>query len=171
MMNSQRYIMGLFKTEDQVISAVGDLKETEYKFERVNMPFPSHKIMDALNLKKSKVGWFTLVGGIIGFFAGFFLAIYTGLEWKLIVSGKPIIAIVPFIIVGFEATILFAVFGNVIGLLTQTRLPSYRWLNNYDSRCSGEHFGVLASCKTEQLDGLKDFFQKLGGDINVFDPV
>ena len=171
MMNSQRYIMGLFKTEDQVISAVGDLKETEYKFERVNMPFPSHKIMDALNLKKSKVGWFTLVGGIIGFFAGFFLAIYTAWEWKLIVSGKPIIAIVPFIIVGFEATILFAVFGNVIGLLTQTRIPSYRWLNNYDSRCSGEHFGVLASCKTEQLDGLKDFFQELGGDINVFDPV
>ena len=160
MMNSQRYIMGLFKTEDQVISAVGELKETEYKFERVNMPFPSHKIMDALNLKKSKVGWFTLVGGII-----------TALEWKLIVSGKPIVAIIPFIIVGFEATILFAVFGNVIGLLTQTRLPSYRWLNNYDSRCSGEHFGVLASCKTEQLDGLKDFFQKQDGDINVFDPV
>ena len=51
MMNSERHIMGLFSTEDQVISAVRDLKETEYKFERVNIPFPSHKILDALDLK------------------------------------------------------------------------------------------------------------------------
>jgi molybdopterin-containing oxidoreductase family membrane subunit len=171
MMNSERHIMGLFSTEDQVISAVRDLKETEYKFERVNIPFPSHKILDALDLKKSRVGWFTLVGGIIGFCAGLFLAIYTALEWKLVVSGKPIIAIIPFIIVGFEATILFAVFGNVIGLLTQARIPSSRWLKNYDSRCSGEHFGVLASCKTEQLEGLKEFFKHRGGEVNVFEPV
>lgn len=171
MMNSEREVMGLFKTEDQVISAVRDLKETEYKFERVNIPFPSHKIMDALQLKKSKVGWFTLIGGIFGFCAGMSLAIYTALEWSLIVSGKPIIAIVPFIIVGFEATILFAVFGNVIGLLTQTRIPSFRWLKYYDSRCSGEHFGVLASCKTEQLAGLEDFFRNRGGEIKVFESV
>ena len=168
-MNSQRYMMGLFKTEAQVISAVNDLKETEYKFERVNLPFPSHKIMDALDLKKSKVGWFTLVGGIIGFCAGFGLAIYTAVEWNIMVSGKPIFSIIPFIIVGFEATILFAVFGNVIGLLTQTRLPSSRWLKNYDARCSGEHFGVLASCRTDQMDGLRDFFHQMGGEARVFD--
>lgn len=170
MMTSERHIMGLFKTENQVITAVKELKETEYKFKRVNLPFPSHKIMDALDLKKSRVGWFTLVGGITGFFAGMALAIFTALEWKLIVSGKPIISIIPFIIVGFEATILFAVFGNVIGLLTQTRIPSFRWLKNYDPRCSGEHFGILASCKTEQLDGLKEFFQNRGGEIKIFDP-
>ena len=171
MMNSQRYIMGLFKTEDQVISAVKDLKASEYQFERVNIPFPSHKILDALELKKSRVGWFTLMGGLFGFCAGMSLAIYTALEWRLIVSGKPIIAIVPFIIVGFEATILFAVFGNVIGLLTQTRIPSFRWLKYYDARCSGDHFGVLASCKTEHLPDLKDFFQNRGGKIKEFDSV
>ena len=171
MMDSKRRIMGLFKTEDQVISAVNDLKASEYKFERVNIPFPSHKILDALELKKSRVGWFTLMGGIFGFCAGMALAIYTALEWRMIVSGKPIIAIVPFIIVGFEATILFAVFGNVIGLLTQTRIPSFRWLKYYDARCSGEQFGVLASCKTEQLPDLKDFFQNRGGEIKVFDSV
>jgi len=87
----------------------------------------------------------------------------------LIVSGKPIIAIIPFVIVGFEATILFSVFGNVIGLLTQTRLPSYRWLRYYDPRCSGEHFGVLAACEVGQEDGLKDFFQKQGAVVRVFE--
>ncbi len=85
------------------------------------------------------------------------------------VSGKPIIAIIPFIVVGFEATILGAVFGNVLGLLTQGRLPNYKGLKHYDPRCSGEHFGVLASCDAEQESGLKEFLQNQGAEIRVFD--
>ena len=87
----------------------------------------------------------------------------------MIVGGKPIIAIVPFVVVGFEATILGAVFGNVLGLLTQTRLPSYKSLKYYDPRCSGEQFGVLASCEAEHEDGLTDFFKNQGAEVKVFD--
>ena len=168
-MPPKRHIMGLFKNEDNVVSAINELKQSSFEFIRVNTPIPSHKIMDALKLKKSMVGWFTLCGGILGFIGGFALAIFTATRWNLIVSGKPIIAIIPFVIVGFEATILFSVFGNVIGLLTQTRLPSYRWLRYYDPRCSGEHFGVLAVCEVGQENGLKDFFQKQGAEIRVFE--
>jgi molybdopterin-containing oxidoreductase family membrane subunit len=50
--------------------------------------------------------------------------------------------LIPFVIVGFEFTVLFAVFGNVIGLLTCMRLPDYKGLDIYDPRCSGEHFGA-----------------------------
>jgi len=165
----KRYIMGLFKDEDQVVSAIKELKTSSYKFIRVNMPFPSHKIMEVLNLKKSKVGWFTLGGGIFGLLAGFALAIYTATEWSLMVSGKPIVAYVPFVVVSFEATILCAVFGNILGLITQTRLPSYKGLKYYDPRCSGQYFGILATCATEQEDELKDFMQRQGGEVRIFD--
>ncbi len=168
-MPRKRHIMGLFTSEDKVVSAINALKESSYEFIRVNTPIPSHKIMDALKLKNSRVGWFTLCGGILGFLGGFALAIFTATRWNLIVSGKPIIAIIPFIVVGFEVTILGSVFGNVIGLLTQTRLPSFRWLKDYDPRCSGEHFGVLAACDAMQEDGLKDFFQQHGAEIKVFE--
>ena len=168
-MPRKRHIMGLFKNEDAVVAAIDALKESSYQFIRVNTPIPSHKIMDALKLKKSWVGWFTLCGGILGFIGGFALAIFTSTRWNMIVSGKPIVAIVPFVVVGFEATILCSVIGNVIGLLTQTRLPSYRWFKYYDERCSGEHFGVLAACETEQKDGLKEFFQNQGAEVRVFE--
>ena len=167
-MPRRRHIMGLFKNEDTVVSTINELKQSGYEFVRVNTPIPSHKIMDALKLKKSWVGWFTLCGGILGFLGGFALAIFTATRWNLMVSGKPIIAIVPFVVVGFEATILGSVFGNVIGLLTQTRLPNFRGFEHYDPRCSGEHFGVLAACEIEKEDGLKDFFQKQGAEIKVF---
>jgi molybdopterin-containing oxidoreductase family membrane subunit len=168
-MQGKKYIMGLFKNEDQVVSTLAALKDSTYQFQRVHSPIPSHKIMDALKLKKSRVGWFTLTGGILGLISGFALAVYCSLEWKLIVSGKPIISLIPFFIVGFEFTILFAVFGNVIGLLTQARLPSLKHMDYYDPRCSGEHFGVLAACEPTQQDGLKEFFQQNGGEAKVFD--
>ena len=168
-MQGKKYIMGLFKDEDQVVSTLTALKASAYNFQRVHSPIPSHKIMAALELKKSKVGWFTLAGGIMGLISGFALAIFCSIQWNLIVSGKPIISLIPFFIVGFEFTILFAVFGNVIGLLTQTRLPSFKKMEYYDPRCSGEHFGVLAACEPGQTEGLKDLFQKSGGEIKVFD--
>ena len=49
----ERYLMGLFTNEDQVVCTVGALKKSVYQFHRVNSPFLSHKIMAALKLKKS----------------------------------------------------------------------------------------------------------------------
>ncbi|MFC1858692.1 DUF3341 domain-containing protein [Thermodesulfobacteriota bacterium] len=169
-MPSDHYIMGLFRNEDQAASAVESLAETPWRLHRVHTPIPSHKISDALKLKKSKVGWFTLVGGISGFVLGFLFAIFTATRWNIIVSGKPVVALVPFFIVGFEFTILFAIFGNIIGLLTQMRLPRIKETRHYDSRCSGDVFGVLAACTAENQDGLKTFFRKQGGEVRTFDP-
>ena len=170
-MSAEIRIMGLFKDDGTAARAIRDLAGSGFAFRRAHSPVPSHKILEALKLKKGRVGWFTLAGGILGFFSGFALAIFTSTRWNLIVSGKPIIAIVPFVVVGFEATILGSVFGNVLGLLTQTRLPSFRWFKYYDPRCSGEHFGVLAACEIEKEDGLKDFFQKQGAEVRVFETI
>ncbi|UCD32782.1 MAG: DUF3341 domain-containing protein [Desulfobacterales bacterium] len=167
-MASEASVMGLFKDEVAAISAIEGLRDSSWSLSRVHSPIPSHKIADALKLKKSKVGWFTLAGGITGFFSGFALASYTAAQWNLIVSGKPIIALVPFFIVGFEFTILFAIFGNIAGLIHQMRLPEFKGLELYDSRCSGEHIGILATCKSEEVDGLAIFFKNKGGEIRVF---
>ena len=169
MADPKTYLMGLFKNEDQVVAAIEGLADSPFRFERAHSPVPSHKIIEALKLKKSKVGWFTLVGGILGFFSGFALAIFTATRWNLIVSGKPIVALIPFFIVGFECTILFAVIGNVIGMLALSGLPRYDNLRHYDPRCSGSHFGLLAACDAGEVDGLTGFFQQHGAEVKVFD--
>ncbi len=167
-MSAEYRVMGLFTDENQVVSAIRDIKDSPWTMHRVHSPIPSHKIDNALESKKSKVGYFTLVGGIIGFFAGFLLAAFTASQWNLIVSGKPVISLVPFFIVGFEFTILFAIFGNVIGLIHQMQLPGFKGLEHYDPRCSGEHFGITASCEAGDLEKLKAFFQTQGGEVKVF---
>jgi molybdopterin-containing oxidoreductase family membrane subunit len=167
-MAAETCIMGLFKDDGKAASAIRDLGPAGFSFRRAHSPVPSHRIMDALQLKKSPVGWFTLAGGILGFFCGFALAIFSASQWNLIASGKPVISLIPFVIVGFEFTVLFAVFGNVVGLLACMRLPDYKGLAAYDPRCSGDQFGVLAACESSRQGELMDYFRKRGGEVRVF---
>jgi len=168
-MPPDKYIMGLFLDEDRAVTATRGILSSPWALHKIHSPIPSHKLIDTLKIKKSRVGYFTLTGGIIGFFCGFLLSIFTATQWDLMVGGKPIVALIPFFIVGFEFTILFAVFGNVIGMLLLTRLPRYDNLKFYDGRCSGDHFGILASCKEDQEQALMQFFKENGGEVKAFD--
>lgn len=165
----EKQVMGLFANEEQAVAAITELKGSPWSLKRVHSPIPSHRIAAALQLKKSPVGFFTLCGGIFGFVSGFALAAFTAARWDLIISGKPILAWIPFVIVGFEFTILFSVFGNVLGLLILARLPRLAGLKIYDPRCSGDHFGVLAACDAGQQQELQAFFQQRGAEIRVFE--
>ena len=165
-MPSEKQVLGLFKDENQAAAAIESMAGHPWQLRSVNSPFPSERILKAMKAGKSKVGYFTLAGGIIGFLSGIGLAAYTSLQWSLIVSGKPVVALIPYLIVGFEFTILFAVFGNIAGLLTQTRLPEYRSISSYDPKCSGEYFGVLASCAEGHQEALLAFFQEKGGEAS-----
>jgi Alternative complex III, ActD subunit len=168
MSSERKVLLGIFSTEAQAASAIRGLRNTDYTLERVHSPIPSHVIADALNLPKSRVGWFTLAGGITGFCSGFLLAAFTATRWSLIIGGKPVVALVPFVIVGFEFTILFAVFGNVLGLISQARLPRFKIDKTYDPRFTGDRFGVLASCQLAQQSGLHQFFEAKGAEIKPY---
>jgi len=165
-MAAKSYVMALFRNEDQAAVTIEALKASPWKLHSAHSPFPSEKVKHALGLKKSKVGWFTLAGGIIGFFSGFALAIFTATRWDLIVSGKPVVPLIPFFIVGFEFTILFSIFGNIIGFMVFTDLPKLDF-SRYDPRCSGECFGIVAGCNQGEEKILMEFFQKNNGEAEV----
>jgi molybdopterin-containing oxidoreductase family membrane subunit len=171
-MATETCVMGLFKEESQAVLVITELKKPPVSWPvlRVHSPIPSPALAETMQVKKSRVGWFTLAGGILGFFTGFALAIFTATKWDLIVGGKPVVALVPFVIVGFEFTILFAIFGNLLGFLHQSRLPRLENVEDrYDPRCSGEHYGVLASCVPGDRERLATFFLEKGGEVQAFD--
>lgn len=162
-----KQVLGVFSDEKKAASAIVALKGADWVLKRVYGPFPSQTIQTALGLKKSRVGYFTLAGGVIGFVFGLWLAVYTASQWDLVVSGKPIIAWFPFFIVAFEFTILFSVLGNVTGLLMQTRLPDFPNLENVDPRCSSDHFGVVAACKAADGQKVMALLKHHGGETRI----
>ena len=164
-MTTEGFVMGTFTDEDGVVSTLKALNQSDWRPHRVYSPYPSPSILRAMGLKQSRVGYFTLIGGIMGFFIGFGLAIYTANQWSLIVGGKPVTALVPFFIVGFECTILFGVLGNILGFLTQARLPRFRKSIHYDPKFSADHFGILVSCDETSKEDIISILHGHGGKI------
>lgn len=163
-MPANSHVMGIFKEEEKVVAAIGLLRKSPWKFKSVHGPYASHSISKALAMKKSGVGWFTLIGGITGFITGYALSIYTSVQWNLIVGGKKVVSLIPFFVVGYECTILFGVLGTVLGVLILSRLPGHKSLKHYDVRCSRDHFGILATCHKESAHELAGLFERAGGE-------
>jgi molybdopterin-containing oxidoreductase family membrane subunit len=167
MADERTIVMGVFADDRQAAAAIDALRAAGVAVQDSYGPIPSPAIDAAMRRPKSKVGWFTLVGGIIGFCCGFALAAFCAGRWSLIVGGKPIFAWVPFVIVGFEFTILFAVFGNVAGLLSQARLPRLSPPQGYDPRFSCDRYGVLAACAATEKQRVARLLTENGGMVDL----
>ncbi len=167
-MADERYMMGVFEDEARAAAAVGALENASFSVSKVFSPVPSRRLAEAMRVKKSRAGWFTLAGGIIGFFFGCRLAIFAATRWNLIVTGKPVVALIPFLIVGFEFAILFAVLGNLIGFLFSADLPRFDWRRRHDPRLTGDRCGVLAKCPENREQELADLFAESGAEVKRF---
>jgi hypothetical protein len=144
-------LMGIFAYLDDLVQALEVLKRANLDF-TVFSPIPRHEIREAVPMKPSPVRFFTLFGGVFGIISGLALAVFTVLQWKFIVSGKPVVPWVPFVIVAFEFCILLGVLITLAGLLINIRLPQLHLPPYYDPRFSVDRFGVLVSC-TEVTQG------------------
>jgi len=102
---------------------------------RVVTPFAVPEVEEILPGKRSKVRFFALVGAASGTVTGFVFTILTSLSWPLIVGGKPVVSLPPFLIIAFALTILFGALSTFAGFLLLSRLPSLRGIR------SGEEYG------------------------------
>ncbi|MGZ8432659.1 MAG: quinol:electron acceptor oxidoreductase subunit ActD, partial [Candidatus Deferrimicrobiaceae bacterium] len=67
--------------------------------------------------------------------------ILTTLSWPLIVGGKPIVSVPPFLIIAFALTILFGALSTFAGFLLLSRLPSLQGIRSEEEY--GNAFVIL----------------------------
>ncbi|QSR89558.1 DUF3341 domain-containing protein [Methylacidiphilum caldifontis] len=130
-----------FNSVQKLKTAATELKKRGYTQWEVYSPFPIHGMDKTRNLAKSKVSFFSLVGGLIGlgialvmvtaisaprpaFFKEVLSSHLQGLFYPLVVQGKPYLGFQAFVPVLIEMTILFASFSTVIGVFLLSRMPS-----------------------------------------------
>ena len=90
-------------------------------------PCPRHEIDHALGPQFTLVPWIGLAFAILGLLIGLGFPAWTASDWVLPVSGKPIVAIPPFIVIGFELTILFTAIHVLAGLAVLGIIDSFRF--------------------------------------------
>jgi hypothetical protein len=139
-------LVSIFDFPDDVATVIKKLRGRGFEEIEAYSPAPFEQIDEALDDRPSKVRAFTLVGGLAGVFTGFLMQIWMSLEWPIKIAGKAFTSIPPYVIIGFELTILFGGVLTLIGLLLVGRLYPRRLDAAYSSRFSGDEFGVVVTC-------------------------
>jgi molybdopterin-containing oxidoreductase family membrane subunit len=93
----------------------------------------------------------------------------TSIIYGLIVGGKPPISNLPYIIPTYEGTILFGAIGAFVAGLIYASLKLRRFPADYDTRFSGDSFGIDIDCRPEERDQLANLLKNAGA-VEVYEP-
>jgi len=139
-------VKAIFSHLDCLVDAIDGIKKSGHSDFAVTAPLPRHEIEELIyEGEPSPVRWFTLTGAVFGGTMGFALCSLTHLNWPMIIpAGKPLVSIPAFIVITFEATVLFGCLFTLIGLLYHCRLPAKDMDPEFeDPRLSDDVFGMV----------------------------
>ncbi len=138
-------LVSVFDLPDDTALAIRKLKGRGFDEIESYAPAPFEQIDEAMDERPSKVRAFTLVGGLTGVFTGFLMQIWMSWEWPIKIAGKNFASIPPYVIIGFELTILFGGILTFLGLMLVGRLYPRPLDKAYSPRFSAEEFGVAVT--------------------------
>jgi len=154
-------VLASFVHVDAATDAIRALKAQGHKDLTVYSAAPNHEIEEALDHPVSPVRLFTLIGGTTGCAAGFAMAIWLSNNWPLLVGGKPIAPVTPYVVFGFELMVLLGALSTVLGVVLLSALKSRKRLP-YDEKFSDDHIGVFVPCRADQAAAVEALFRKAG---------
>ena len=159
-------VLGIFAHVDTTLQAIRELRAKGFADLTVYTPVPVEEIEEEIEHVRplSKVRLFTVVGGVTGTATGFFLTIWSSLKWGLVTGGKDPVSIPPFVIIGFELTILFGGLATLLAVFLLGRLPKFRQSATYDPRFTLDRFGVAVACPPDRAQAVSALLSAAGAE-------
>jgi hypothetical protein len=156
-------VMGLFETREALLDAIAATRARGLGGVTAFAPAYDAGVLDASGAMRSPVAGWTLAGGIAGAVAALLFTVWTVRQWPvLLVSGKPLIAWPPFLIIAFEMTILFAAMSAMTAFLVCAHRARVRSQAAYDPSLSDARFGLLVPCPAAGASEIGALMTKLG---------
>jgi hypothetical protein len=119
-------LLAEFDKPEDVLHAAEKVRDAGYKKWDVHTPYPIHGMDAAMGMGDSRLGWIVLVMGLTGLASAAALMIWAnGIEYPIIIGGKPPISIPSMIPICFELTILFSALGCFFGMMGLNQLPRH----------------------------------------------
>ena len=136
-------VLGLFRDPDTVADALDALRAAgfqEHEFTVLSdMPYPNGAFGEPDT--RHNLYRYPLIGGFCGLAVALLLTAGTQLAYPMVTGGKPILSIPPMLMIMFEGTLLGAIVVTALGILLESRLPSFR-ATPYDVRISEGYIAV-----------------------------
>jgi hypothetical protein len=159
-------VLGVFGHLDSTVAAIQSLKDGGHGDEiTVYSPVPRHELEAVLQQPTSPVRMWTLIGGITGCGVGAWVTLYMSYDWPVVVGGKPVGSILPYVIIMFEMTVLFGALTTILGLLFNALLASrHQGTIAYDPRFTNDKFGIFVRCGGDQAPAMESLLKGAGAE-------
>ena len=154
-------VLASFIHIDAAVEAIRALRATGHRDLVVYSAAPNHEIEEALDQGVSPVRLFTLIGGLTGCAAGFGMTIWMSLDWPLVVGGKTIASVPPYVVIAFELTILLGALSTVGALVLFSALQARRG-TAYDPRFSDDEIGIFVPGGADQQGAVEHLLRSAG---------
>jgi hypothetical protein len=159
-------VISTFDTDEECAQGIHALHEARIHEFRAFFPFPSEPIAEAVRHVRawgpSPVRYWQLFGGIAGLISAIVLTFGTSWEWNLIVGGRPVISVPPYIVIMFELTILIGGLSGLTGFFVHNRMPRFDFFAGYRSRFSEDKFGVVVQCDESAAGNVESVLRDAG---------
>lgn len=154
-------VLAVFGSAEELISAIKLMLREGHTHLETLSPIPLPELHELLPQRPSTVRWFTLIGCIVGAFAGMGLQVGTVLHWPLLTGGKPALSLPAFVVIAFEMTILVGAVATLVGFLVNAKLPPIEkeW---YHPGCSRSDFAILVWHDGAETDAIEQQLRDAG---------
>jgi molybdopterin-containing oxidoreductase family membrane subunit len=103
----------------------------------------------------------TLIGGLTGCTAGFAMTIWMSYDWPVVVGGKTIASIPPYVVIAFELTILLGALSTVAAVAFFSVLMG-KGGGAYDPRFSDDQIGIFVAAPPDQGGAVEQLLRSAG---------
>jgi hypothetical protein len=154
-------VLAAFEHIDAACDAIQALRAQGRKNITVYSAAPNHEIEHALGITSSPVSLFTLIGGVTGVLAGLGMTYWMSLDWPLLVGGKPIATVPPYVVFMFELMVLLGALSTTAGIIILSlRTPTTGMA--YDPRFTDDRIGIFIPCASSDVPQLERMLHDAG---------
>ena len=157
----KKIIHAIFDDEQDVLSAVKDLRGQKMIVNEVYSPFPIHGLDSVLGLKETRMAITAFIYGCIGLSFGALLIYYimisgVGKSWPMNIGGKPSFSylenVLSFVPISFEFTVMCAAHGMAITYLLRNKTLPGMPAQNPDPRTTDDKFVMEIRTAENSMD-------------------
>jgi hypothetical protein len=124
--NTPALLLAEYGSPGELLHAAEKFRDAGYTKFDTHSPFPIHGMDAAMGLPDSKLGWIVFPIGLTGTTLAFLMMWWmNGVDYPLVIGGKPPYSLLSQVPIMFEVTILLSAFATVFGMLHLNRLPRH----------------------------------------------
>lgn len=159
---------GSFNTPDESLSAAKEARKSVYEYFDMLTPFPVQGMDEAMGLGRSRVPWFTLLGGMVGIMVTQVMMVGIMVYmWPLNFGGKPNWFWSSLIPINFEMMMLFAGVATVAAAVIAWRkfnVPQPPSMLNTGATSDGFILWISAQDRNFEADKVVEFIKGLNAN-------